>query len=118
MLTIDSNGRKPCGLRKSARSTTALDIGEGFTLFNSAHPLANCLWMGFCENGNGPVVNAPHAQDGNGGTLLNPFFYQWTFQDKWQLGFHVDEQLLEFFFTETKSCGKDRLIFFNPIWAR
>jgi len=76
VLAIDSNGRKPGGFRKTARSTTTPDIGKGFALFNPAHPSTDCFWMGCSENGNAPVVNTPHAQGGNGRPLSNPCFYQ------------------------------------------
>ena len=95
VLAIDTNGHKPGGFRKTARSTTTLDIDEGFALFNPAYPPEDCFWIGCGENGNTPVVNTPHTQGGNGGALPNPFFYQRTFWNKWQIVFHVEEQLLE-----------------------
>jgi hypothetical protein len=76
VLAINSNGNEPGGFRKAARSTTTLDIGEGFAFFNPAHPPPDCFWMGCGENGNTPLVNASHAQGGNGRSLPNPCFYQ------------------------------------------
>jgi len=71
---------KPGSFRKTAMSTATLNISEGFPLFNPAHPSENCFWMGVSENRNAPVVNAPHAQGGNGGALPSPFFYKQTFR--------------------------------------
>ena len=59
--------------------------------------------MGCGENSNALVVNAPHTQGGNGRPLPNPCFYQGVLWGRYQLVFHVEEQLLEVFFTTAKS---------------
>lgn len=73
VLAVDSNGHKPSGFGKTAGPTRTLLIAQGFAFFDPAHPAADCSCMGRGENGNAPRVDAPHAQDNDGGPLSNPF---------------------------------------------
>jgi hypothetical protein len=43
LLAVDSNGHKPSGLGKAARSTATLDVAEGLAFFDPAHPPTDCL---------------------------------------------------------------------------
>jgi hypothetical protein len=79
--------------------------------------------MGGGENGNASMVDTSNTQGGDGGPLPKPILDQGIdsrgakmFRKKWQCMFHVAEQFLEVFFAVKTSCGKDLLIFPNPIW--
>jgi hypothetical protein len=76
VLAVDSDGHKPSGFGKAAGPTRTLPIAQRFAFFDPAHPAVDCFCMGRGENGNAPRVDAPHAQDNDGGPLSNPFPYE------------------------------------------
>ncbi len=76
VLAVDSNGHKPSGFGKAAGPTRTLPIAQGFAFFDPPHPAADCFCMGRGENGNAPMVDAPHAQGKDGGPLSKPFPYE------------------------------------------
>jgi hypothetical protein len=76
VLAVDSNGHKPSGFGKAAGPTGTLHVAQGFAFFDPAHPEADCFCMGRGENGNAPMVDAPHAQGKDGGPLSKPFPYE------------------------------------------
>jgi hypothetical protein len=58
MLTVDGNGREPCGFGKDAWPPATRQIDQALAFFNPTYPSTGSFGMGLGENANDTKLEA------------------------------------------------------------